>query len=206
MTRALWWSLTILVIGVGGYALMFALLPGFAENSAMKHHFADRPFAMYGHFLFGPVALIIGMLQFGPTAPGLRAGWHRVLGRIYVACCILAGVAGIKMSFDTIGGAPSGVGFFLLGIFWLMTTAVAFYHARVGRYAEHRRWMIRSYSLTFAAVTLRLQLGVLIPLFGYDFKDVYVLIAWGCWVPNILWAEWYVRRSPSITRPRAPAS
>jgi hypothetical protein len=55
--------------------------------------------------------------------------------------------------------------------------------------------MIRSYALTLAAVTLRLWLP-LSQVAGIDFMTAYVAIAWLCWVPNLLVAEWFLRRRP----------
>jgi ABC-type spermidine/putrescine transport system permease subunit II len=62
-------------------------------------------------------------------------------------------------------------------------------------FAAHRRWMIRSFALTFAAVTLRLYLplGFLLPV---SFDDAYRVISFLCWVPNLLAAEWLLRRRP----------
>jgi hypothetical protein len=59
--------------------------------------------------------------------------------------------------------------------------------------AAHRVWVLRSYALIFAAVTLRLELPLLAVAFG-DFLPAYRTVAWLCWVPNLLWTEWYRRR------------
>jgi hypothetical protein len=64
--------------------------------------------------------------------------------------------------------------------------------AVTGDFAQHRRWMIRSLSLTFAAVTLRIMLPM-IPLTGMDFVDAYRAISFLCWVPNLLWVEVWLR-------------
>jgi hypothetical protein len=45
-----------------------------------------------------------------------------------------------------------------LALAWLYTGAKAFSAARQRDFVAHRRWMIRNFSLTFAAVTLRLYL------------------------------------------------
>lgn len=55
---------------------------------------------------------------------------------------------------------------------------------------NHQKWMIRSYALTFAAVTLRIWLPLFQYGFGMDFLTAYMIIAWLCWVPNIIWAQW----------------
>jgi hypothetical protein len=59
--------------------------------------------------------------------------------------------------------------------------------------------MIRSYSLMFAAPTLRLWLPLLIIAYQGEFRPAYLWVAWVCWVPNLLVAEWYIRRTR--TRP-----
>jgi len=66
-----------------------------------------------------------------------------------------------------------------------------------GDVAAHRRWMIRTFALTYAGVTLRLWLIVLIPLFGGDFLQAYLLTPFLSWVPNLVVAELLLRRLPS---------
>jgi hypothetical protein len=60
--------------------------------------------------------------------------------------------------------------------------------------------MLRSYALVFAAVTLRIELPLLVMAFG-EFTPAYQAVAWVSWVPNLLWAEWYVRRTAAIPVP-----
>jgi hypothetical protein len=52
--------------------------------------------------------------------------------------------------------------------------------------------MIRNFSLTFAAVTLRLYLPASLAA-GLPFDTVYPAIAWLCWVPNLVVAEFLLR-------------
>ncbi len=56
----------------------------------------------------------------------------------------------------------------------------------------HRRWMVRNFALTFAAVTLRLWLPASV-VSGIPFEAAYPVIAWLCWVPNLLAAELLLR-------------
>jgi hypothetical protein len=57
--------------------------------------------------------------------------------------------------------------------------------------------MIRNFSLTFAAVTLRLWGGVF-QLFGLDFETGYIITAWLSWIPNLWFAEWLIKRGSSL--------
>jgi len=60
--------------------------------------------------------------------------------------------------------------------------------------------MIRSYALLFAAVTLRIELPLLIMAFG-EFTPAYQVVSWLCWVPNALWAERYIRWTRQVVLP-----
>ena len=53
--------------------------------------------------------------------------------------------------------------------------------------------MIRSYALTLAAVTLRLYIPAAL-ISGFSFEAAYPAISWLCWVPNLIVAEWIIRR------------
>jgi hypothetical protein len=91
------------------------------------------------------------------------------------------------------GGLVSRLGFGTLAVLWLATGAMALRTARRRDFAGHRRWMIRNFALTLAAVTLRFYLpaGFLARL---PFEVTYPAIAWLCWVPNLLIAEAWLRR------------
>ncbi|MBT8185644.1 MAG: DUF2306 domain-containing protein, partial [Eudoraea sp.] len=57
----------------------------------------------------------------------------------------------------------------------------------------HQAFMIYSYAACFAAVTLRFWLPILSYAFG-DFVTAYRIVAWLCWVPNMIFAFFWVRR------------
>jgi uncharacterized membrane protein len=153
-------------------------------------------FKKYGvltvHAGFALVALTIGPFQF---LKGLRARHprlHRWMGRTYVLACLAAGAAGLVLAFGASTGPISTAGFGLLAVLWLYTTTKAWTSAMNRRFEEHRRWMIRSFALTFAAVTLRLYLPfAFFSPFGYD--AAYRAISFLCWVPNLAFAEVFVR-------------
>ena len=59
------------------------------------------------------------------------------------------------------------------------------------KWDAHQRWMIRSFSLCFAAVTLRIYLGAFFAL-GVPFEQFYTALAWLCWVPNLVVVDWFL--------------
>jgi hypothetical protein len=58
--------------------------------------------------------------------------------------------------------------------------------------------MIRNFSLTLAAVTLRQYLPFALFVLHWPFLRAYVPISWLCWVPNLILAELIIRRRWSI--------
>ncbi len=182
------WVLTILVALV---SLRYLLQPIEIANPGMAHHQANRPIALFSHIVPAIIALALLPLQFSHRLRKAWLGLHRWVGRLYGLSILIGGVAGFSLALNTDAGTFAATGFALLAVFWIGTTAYAVYLAMQKRIAEHRRWMIRSAALTLAAVSLRIELPILIALFG--FETGYPMVAWLCWVPNLLIAEWLLR-------------
>ncbi len=185
--------MTVMAIGVAGYGAIAMILSLSGQLPSMVHHFPDRTTAAAVHFGVGGFVLLIGPFQF---LPKLRAGWpalHRWTGRMYVAGCLASGVAALVLATDTITGSFATAGFTLLALSWITATSMAFVLALKRKFAEHRRWMIRSYALTLAAVTLRVYLPSSLAL-EIPFEIAYPIISFACWVPNAIVAEWMLRR------------
>jgi hypothetical protein len=100
---------------------------------------------------------------------------------------------------------PAHWGFGLLAVLWLVTSLLALVRVRSRDFAAHREWMIRSYALCLAAVMLRIYMP-LSAVAGIPFEDAYPAVAWLCWVPNLIVAEWFfVRSSFAPLKPRLGA-
>ena len=94
-------------------------------------------------------------------------------------------------------------GFVGLAIAWIVTSAAALVRARQRRFADHRVWMMRSYSLTFAAVTVRL---IALPFLVVTQDPVVAItLTFWSWVLNLLVAEWFVRRAANLRGPHTQA-
>lgn len=148
------------------------------------------------------VALAIGPFQFLRSLRANRPRVHRWMGRLYLLGILLGGVGGIFMAFHAWTGWVARLGFLFLAVLWLLTGWLAYRAIRLGNVAEHRRWMIRNYALTFAAVMLRLFNPLFIFGFGMDEAVAYQLVAWICWLPNLvvveLWMRCGWRKYPSL--------
>lgn len=96
------------------------------------------------------------------------------------------------------------LGFAALALAWLVTTAAALLRARQRRFDRHRAWMTRSYSLTFAAVTVRL-VGLPFLVLTRDPVAAITCTFWS-WLLNLAVAEWLIRRQAAIAVRAAVAS
>lgn len=195
-----WWLVTLLAVPIGGYAIAYVILGERMYPPNLAASFLARPWGIYPHALFGSLALGLGALQFNRWLLLRHRPVHRALGTAYVMSSLIVGVAGLYMSVYSFGGPVTHLGFGALAVLLLWTTLRAYLAARQRAIATHRQWMLRSYALVFAAVTLRLELPLLIMAFG-DFTAAYQVVAWLSWVPNLAWAEWYVRRTARIPVP-----
>ncbi|HLY78525.1 MAG TPA: DUF2306 domain-containing protein [Caulobacteraceae bacterium] len=191
------WTATVLAaaIALSSYRYLLPGMPGGAP-SIVANHFT-RTGALLLHAGVSATALILGALQF---YPGLRArwpAWHRRAGTLYVIFCLLGGCAALLLAAGTTAGLPATAGFGLLGLSWLGCTAQAWRFARARDFVRHRRWMTRSYALTFAAVTLRLYLPVAY-MTHLDITPSYQAISFLCWIPNLIVAELWLRVSAGV--------
>lgn len=186
------WAIGILSVLVALVSLRFLVLGVELSMPFMVHHLEPRALALYAHIGLAPVALAIMPFQFSRRLRLTRPALHRWLGRLYALAILLSGVAGLSLAINSSAGAVAGMGFGLLAVLWLITTMRAVWLAMQRRIAEHEVWMIRSAALTFAAVTLRLYMPVLVAGFGFD--TGYPMVAWLCWVPNLIVVEWWLAR------------
>lgn len=194
-------TLYFMAFGVAGYAIcVYALWPlGAVVSPDMRATYMEHPAGIYTHIFCSCVALILGPVQFSRRLRQTHQDLHRWLGRIYLGVGVLAGgVSGLYMSMLASGGAVAKLGFACLALAWLYTGGQALLAVRQGRISQHRRWMVLNFSLTLAAVTLRLYLPAAL-VAGVAFEAAYPAIAWLCWVPN-LGAAILLCRTPLYSR------
>jgi len=182
-----WWVMTALSLIIASYAIVLFFVPH-ARPPFLRGRTDMLGLAVPLHFAGGGVALALGAFQLNARLRSRRIQLHRILGRIYVVSVLIGGVSGLRLAIASQGGMIAHVGFAALACGWLFTTTRGFLRIRAGDDIDHRAWMIRSYSLTFAAVTLRIYVPLSLAA-GVPFEVAYPAIAWLCWVPNIVIAE-----------------
>jgi hypothetical protein len=123
---------------------------------------------------------------------------------VYVVAVAFAAVAALVLAPQTNFGPVAGLGFLTLAILWLIATGTALRTAIQHRFRDHRRWMLRSYALTAAAITLRILLPAS-AIVGLPMGPSYRAIAWMCWLINLGIVEIYLSFRPD-TASRLPRS
>jgi len=153
--------------------------------------------AFYIHIITGSIVLITGVFQLSQWIRERYPAWHRASGRVYIfIILIFTAPSGLVMAAYANGGLAAGVGFALLALLWWFFTWKGFRNAIRKNLEAHREFMLRSYALTFAAVTLRLY-SFLLALAGFRGESIYILIAWLSWVPSLMVMEIYIRQKKS---------
>jgi uncharacterized membrane protein len=199
--------LYFLSLSVAGYAVIgYGVMPlGTLVHPDMRAGFVAHPLGLYLHVFAAAFALLLGPFQFSARLRSTRTYLHRWMGRAYLGVGVLiGGLSGLYVSQFAYGGPAAKLGFAVLATCWLYTGSRAFLAIRRRAIDEHRKWMVRNFSLAFAAVMLRIYLPATL-VAGVDFAVAYPLIAWLCWVPNLLVAELVFNKTPHHGNQPAPA-
>lgn len=149
--------------------------------------------AFFVHVFTSMFALLAGFTQFSKFILKKHKKIHRTIGKLYVfTILIFTGPAGFIMALFANGGITSRLAFLTLDILWLFFTFKAFQLALKKDFNAHKKFMYRSYALTLSAVTLRAWKYLMIFLFHPAPMDVYRIVAWLGFVPNILLVEYLI--------------
>jgi len=191
-----WWLMTIMSGGTAIYAAHYFL-------GRPTGHFGEHFPILLAHITGGGVALLLGPWQFSTKLRERSLNLHRSLGRIYLAAVALGSLAGFTLAFFSEEGPPTHFGFGALAVLWFATGLTAYRRILRGNIESHRQWMVRNYALTLAAVTLRNELPLML-VARVQLSDAYMIVSWLCWVPNLLVAEWLLRRPASPVKQFSP--
>jgi uncharacterized membrane protein len=177
--------------------------------------------ALVVHVLTAATTLLLGVLQLVPRIRARRAV-HRWLGRAFLLVGLVAfGLTGIPLALTTPNGNVTRFGILVPAVGWLVCAALGWSAIRGGRLAAHRAWMIRTYALTFFALTTRMLVPLLLAV-QMPFQDdrspeaVRALVTstipygqWLGWIVDLAIAQYVIRRlerAPTSGAPPTPPS
>jgi Predicted membrane protein (DUF2306) len=214
-------ALGLLALVIGVFILLdpgkfVTLNPNFGRLQPALHP-AYFPILLV-HVFGGTLAMIAAVLQVWPWLRKTHPRVHRSVGRVYAANAWPVGLAAITTSVYWPFSPVSAVSDITHAVFWLSATSYGFLLARQRRFAEHWRWMLRSFVLCTSIIinrvmtvpmeTLTTWLGSRVTPDATDIASVHPLApgshewlvnvsgidSWLCWVVPLILLEWWLDR------------
>ncbi|CAM3753086.1 DUF2306 domain-containing protein [Tsukamurella strandjordii] len=155
---------------------------------------------LVGHIMLGAIAMLAGLVQLGRR---WFARYHRIAGRIYVACAVPVGLASITVGAMTPFGPANAVSNVTLGALMLLFTVLGVRSILARDVTHHRRWMLRSAALMYSVIINRVLAPIIfLTLDGLGLEPHVVdglgvaLTAWLSWLIALGVCEWWLRRTP----------
>jgi len=170
---------------VSRYAIRY-YIPGSSVQIGLTY---ARRIALLAHISGGIVALIVGPWQFFTLLRNTHPRVHRIAGYTYLSAVAVAAPAALLLAATTSNGWAWGFGVGMLGCFWVISTAIAFYAITKRTVSAHREWMQRSYIATFAFASFRLLVDYPPMSHLAPAHDLYVSAIWASWVLPMLARE-----------------
>ncbi len=189
------------------YILLTRDLTLLDPHSFLRQRYAAIPWLMLAHGVPGALALALGALQFSSRLRQQHLQLHRVMGRVYVACVLIAAPVAVLVShalpIPTLLAAST-----IQAAGWIVATGTALYCVRTGRIQQHREWMMRGYPFAMVFVVVRVitaipavnRMGVL----GVE-VTVWSVIATACFLPSFVIAWQALAKSKPAVKVRVAA-
>lgn len=162
--------------------------------------FFNNQFWVVTHMTGGTLTLMLGPTQFWPFLRNRFLTFHRIAGKLYMAGIALIGFSAGRLSLIS-SCVPCRISLFLLAVFAVLSTWLAWKAIQNRDIKTHRQMMTRSYICVLAFVAVRLDDVVSLDfLFGtikdatfrrvvneYFFSFVPLIIAeiWMTWIPSV---------------------
>ncbi len=201
----------MLLVGLGSViARMVFMGEAAAANEAAESYnafdvrYVMNPLVTWLHLLPALGIALTGPLQFVRRVRTERRALHRLSGRIYLLCGVIAGLSGLYLGavHPFSGWQGPGINEAIATIFFALFTLLCLYKAfaavRQRRFAAHREWVIRSFAAMLGIATERILLGLMLTLTDLDIAVLFGLTFWMAAAINLPAAEYwlYLTRTP----------
>ncbi|WP_283137773.1 DUF2306 domain-containing protein [Rhizohabitans arisaemae] len=159
------------------------------------------------HVVTGSIAMVACFFQVWTWFRRRYPKVHRWTGRIYVAAVVPGGLTGLVIGAATPHGPAVAVSSVMLALLWLGCTVAGFRMARQRRFVDHRRWMLRSFALTYAIIANRIFVVLAVVALADHIPDeatlrttVATIGGWLGWTVTLLLVEWWLEREDAAKR------
>ena len=211
--------LTVAVAALIAIVLSFAFVrvttdwPHILDGTVPDDDFAKRyvahPWLGYVHIAPGVVYLLGAPLQLSRRFRTRHYTVHRRLGRVLLSCALLSGSLALVFGLLHSWGGPLEASASLVFGAWFVTCLVRALRAiRRDDVPQHRRWMIRAFSVGIGIGTIRIWTGVFTAVAisrnggpeGLTLPDeaTFGLAFWLALAMHVALGEWWLRRTPDL--------
>ncbi|HEX6847772.1 MAG TPA: DUF2306 domain-containing protein [Chitinophagaceae bacterium] len=149
------------------------------------------------HITSGLFVYVIGIIQFTSAIRNRYLKLHRVLGKIYIACSL---IAILTLAFMIPDGLckPCKISQIILTALWFLFVVLAYYLIRQRKIEWHRRMMISSFICAAYFVTVRVVDKFAMPFFYSITKteeQALLVSDISVWLASltIFWSYWLIR-------------
>ena len=191
------WPVLLLLVGATALYVYAVRLP--YALSFQQHYTAIIPgweafnkSVLVVHILTALPPLVLGWIGFSKRMRKRSLEFHRWVGTFYCYGIWISAVTGFALGSQHDNGWGTRAGYCALATAWFVTTWIAYRRARQRNIPAHRQWMIRSYAVTLAVITVR-PITFVPTYFEVDPVMFALVMSWACWLPNVVLAEVYVR-------------
>ena len=154
------------------------------------------------HFCMGAVLVLAWPILFSSRIRARHRTVHRWTGRIYVTAGLFAGIGGWSFIVAHHTGRADHTAFAIWGSLMMLSSVMAYVHARARRFDLHRAWAIRLFAMVLGSWVFDLEYRAWRDLAGgvgirnpdaADYGLFDYVIMYGFFVPNLLVAEFFIR-------------
>lgn len=173
----------------------------------INHGYATHPITTLMHVIPGILFMVCGPLQFLSRLRNKHPRIHRLSGYAFVLSSYFIGLSGLSIAlWFPFGGLPETLVTVVFGSLFLICLSMGLRYAIQGQFQRHRHWMIRTFNLGLAVVTIRF-LGPLVEAVTPDipFSLVFAGSMLIGWTLHLAIAEWIIRRpTPRVLMRKTP--
>jgi len=163
------------------------------------------------HYFMGAVLVLAWPILLSSRIRVRHRTAHRWTGRVYVTAGFLAGVGGLSFMLAHHNRGATYIAFSIWGTRWMLSSVMAYVHARAKRFDLHRAWAIRLFAMVLGSWVFDLEYRAWRDLTGgigigedevlglFDHALLYLFF-----IPNLLVAEYFIRnKHKRVILPRA---
>ncbi|MGM0422461.1 MAG: DUF2306 domain-containing protein [Pseudomonadota bacterium] len=144
------------------------------------------------HIAFSLLALVMGPWLFNTTLRKKYPDLHRKLGKFYVLGCFFGAITVFPLAIRNIAGPIAHIGFGMMAVLWFLVTYYAYTAILNKDFIAHRRWMMRSYAMTFAFIHVNITFSFFLPYATLSLQGVQAFQSMVSWQVNLLLVEVYL--------------